>query len=38
MFKDNLSSEKKLNLEVLEIWVKCWNVPGLGMEKMIDEI
>ncbi len=38
MSEESLSKEEKLNLEVLEIWMKCWNIPGLGMEKMVDEI
>ena len=38
MNEETLSEEEKLNLEVLETWVKCWNIPGLGMEKMVDEL
>ena len=38
MNEETLSEEEKLNLEVLETWVNCWNIPGLGMEKMVDEL
>ena len=38
LISESLSEEAKLNLEVLETWVKCWNIPGLGIEKMVDEL
>lgn len=38
MIGESLSEEEKLNLEVLDTWVKCWNIPGLGAEKMVDEL
>lgn len=38
MIKEVLTEEEKINLEVFETWVKCWNIPGLGAEKMVDEL
>ena len=38
MIKESLTEEEKLNLDVLETWVECWNIPGLGAEKMVDDL